>query len=287
MDVGILETSLLFTTDSARHVISSPSTTRQADRNRQPHAGNDALSIHSAVEKHMGQLAAFNGIRVQFSTSSMGYSLFQLLYGFEPKRALEFLGHSHEEWSRRPQMDRFLAEMQLHREIARQMIARAQEKQATSYNKGHKQCEFSPGDFVLVNPHELEWSEAKGEGTKLVQRWIGPFEVTECINLKTYRLQMDDRYPGANVFNSEHLRKYVNSLDVFGARTILPDTRSSPRSEEYEIEKIVAHRIGARRRIQYLIRWKGTTPMQDMWQSERDLHNAAELLCNYKRTAKL
>ena len=46
--------------------------------------------------------------------SSTGYSPFQLLYGFEPKRALEFLGRSHEEWSCRPQTDRFLAEMQLH-----------------------------------------------------------------------------------------------------------------------------------------------------------------------------
>ena len=102
-----------------------------------------------------------------------------------------------------------------------------------------------------------------------------------------YRLQMDNCYPGANVFNLEHLRKYVNSPDIFGARTILPDTRSSPPSEEYEIEKIVAHRIGARRRIQYLICWKGTTPMQDMWQSEQDLRNAAELLRNYKRAVKL
>ena len=221
------------------------------------------------------------------SHSSTGYSPFLLLYGFEPKKALDYVGRTHDERSNRSQAGEFLSEIRLHREIARQAIAKAQEKQAATYNKGRRPCEFYPGDLVLVNPHELEWSESKGEGAKLVQRWIGPFEVTERINPKTYRLRLDDRYPGSPVFNLEHLQRYIISPEDLGARSQLPDTRTQAPSEEYEIDKIVGHKLGARRKIQYLIRWKGCSPMQDTWQTERDLCNAAELLRDYKRTAKL
>ena len=81
-----------------------------------------------------------------------------------------------------------------------------------TYNKDHKPCEFQPGDLVLVNLHELEWSESKGEGAKLIQCWIGPFEVTEHINPKMYRLRMDDHYLGTPIFNLDHLRKYVHHI---------------------------------------------------------------------------
>ena len=149
--------------------------------------------------------------------SSTGYSPFQLLYGFEPKQALDFLGQAYDERMTQPQTENFLKELQTHHEMARQAIAWAQEKQAVTYNKGHKPCEFKSGDLVLVNPHELEWSEAKGEGAKLVQQWIGPFKITKQINPKMYRLQMDDRYQGMPIFSLDlsrpgQLQNYLQNV---------------------------------------------------------------------------
>ena len=171
--------------------------------------------------------------------------------------------------------------------MARQAIARTQEKQVVMYNKGHKSCKFKSGDLVLVNPHELEWSEAKGEGAKLVQWWIGPFEITKQINLKMYQLQMDDCYRGTPIFSLDHLHRYVSSPEEFGEWAKLPDTWMMAPAEEYEVKNIIAHCWGPRKKIQYLVHWKGSNLMQDSWQTERDLHNAAELLCNYKRAAKI
>ncbi|KZP10442.1 hypothetical protein FIBSPDRAFT_686130, partial [Athelia psychrophila] len=91
-----------------------------------------------------------------------------------------------------------------HRQAARNAIAKAQAKQASSYNKGRRLAEFEIGSLVLVNPHSLEWVEAKGEGAKLVQRWIGPFEVMDRVNPKVYRLRLSDKYPGSPVFNVDH-----------------------------------------------------------------------------------
>jgi hypothetical protein len=48
---------------------------------------------------------------------------------------------------------------------------------------------------------------------------------------------MSDKYPGTNVFNVEHLRRYRQSPIKFGERTILPETRAhKPASEEYQVE---------------------------------------------------
>ena len=54
----------------------------------------------------------------------------------------------------------------MHRDSARRAIAKAQDQQVKSYNKGQKPTpDLKQGDRVLVNPHALEWVEAKGEGT--------------------------------------------------------------------------------------------------------------------------
>ena len=99
--------------------------------------------------------------------------------------------------------------MAMHRDSARQAIAKAQHQQARSYNKGRKPVpHLVKGDRVLVNPHALEWVESKWEGKKLTQRWIGPFEVMQRINPNVYRLRMSSLYPGLPIFNYQHLKKY-------------------------------------------------------------------------------
>ncbi|KAI5886520.1 uncharacterized protein SCHCODRAFT_02460100, partial [Schizophyllum commune H4-8] len=94
-----------------------------------------------------------------------------------------------------------LEQLDIARQAARDAIAMAQEEQAKAYNKGRKPAPiFEEGERVLVNPHSLEWVESKGK-PKLKQRWIGPFEVAQRISPNTYRLHMNDKYPGFPVFN--------------------------------------------------------------------------------------
>jgi arginyl-tRNA--protein-N-Asp/Glu arginylyltransferase len=85
----------------------------------------------------------------------------------------------------------------------------------------------------------MEWIESKGEGAKLVQRWIGPFEILQHINLKTYRLRLDDCYLGFPIFNY-NLMPYKEPSAEFGPRLTLADTRTrKPATEEYKVEKII------------------------------------------------
>ncbi len=177
---------------------------------------------------------------------STGTSPFKLLLGFQPSSPLTRLSATiDQEWtnySLSPEVVSFLKDVQIYRDNARLAIAKAQETQAKYYNKGHKKApEFEPGSLVLVNPHSLEWKESKGKGTKLIQRWLGPFEVLERINPKVYRLRLSRKYLGFPVFNIEHLKEYRKSPSKWPNCMKLPETRTGNQEEEYEVKSIIGH----------------------------------------------
>ncbi len=163
-------------------------------------------------------------------------------------------------YSLSPELKNFLEKIKIHRESAQLAIARAQETQAKYHNWGQRPApEYEPGDLVLVNPHSLEWKESKGKGVKLIQCWIGPFQVAEKINPKVYRLKMSDKYPGMPVFNIDHLKGYRESPKEWEHWATPPETWSRKESDEYEVEGIVGHRRKGSQ-LEYLIRWEGYGP---------------------------
>ena len=221
--------------------------------------------------------------------SSTGTTPFHLLLGFHPRTPLDFIGtkRSDEVMTRSlsPEAVSFVENLAMHRDSARAAIAKAQDQQAKSFNKGRRPVpHLKKGDRVLVNPHALEWVESKGEGKKLAQRWIGPFEVIQRVNPNVYRLRMSNLYPGIPIFNYQHLKKYEDSPPEYGKRYNLPETRTTrPAQEEYEVERIVAERR-TKKGVEYLVRWAGYSPLYDTWEPKRALTNAPEVISKWKRT---
>ena len=220
--------------------------------------------------------------------SSTSATPFHLLLGFHPRTPLDFTGtkRNNEVATRAlsPEAVTFLENLAMHRDSARRAIAKAQEQQARSYNKGRKPVPpLKKGDRVLVNPHALEWLESKGEGKKLTQRWIGPFEVMQRINPNVYRLRMSILYQGLPIFNYQHLKKYEESPTKFGTRTTLPETRTaSPAKDEYEVDQIIAERR-SKKGMEYLVRWEGYSPLYDTWEPKRALRNAPEVVAKWQK----
>lgn len=214
---------------------------------------------------------------------STGESPFFLLYGFHPRDSITGLTEGAVERGGRS-VKSFLQEIEVHREAARDAIAKSQDQQAAAHNKGRKALDLKAGDLVMINPHSLEWLESKGEGAKIGQKYIGPFKVAERVGPNTYRLAMSDRYPGSTVFNIEHLKAYRSSPAEFGPRSVLPETRlHRPASEEFEVEKIVGHKSDRKTgAMMFLVRWAGYLPLYDSWVSARDLRNAPQRLHDYR-----
>ena len=114
--------------------------------------------------------------------SSIGTTPFHLMLSFHPRTPLDFIGSRRNDKvatrALTPEAVTFLETLDMHRDSTRRSIAKAQDQQVKSYNKGRKPVpDLKKGDRVLVNLHALESAESKGKGKKLTQRWIGPFEV--------------------------------------------------------------------------------------------------------------
>lgn len=62
-----------------------------------------------------------------------------------------------------------------------------------------------------------------------------------------------------------------------------PPLSDSEQESEYEIEKIIDHRVNGREnRIEFLVRWKGYGPSDDTWESfEMFAYDAPQIVQNY------
>ncbi|KXN86793.1 hypothetical protein AN958_09644, partial [Leucoagaricus sp. SymC.cos] len=56
--------------------------------------------------------------------------------------------------------------------------------------------------------------------------------------------------------------------------------------EEYKVKKIIKHKRTPQS-MKYLIRWKGYSPSDDIWEWENNFEYLGELLREYKTTNKL
>jgi hypothetical protein len=173
------------------------------------------------------------------SHSSHNSAPAELLMGYKPRTPLDLLSeHGLMKIEGLPDLQLRLKELLAHRESAKDTIKRSLDKQAYQYDKGRCLPKLQVGDEVLINPHSLELVDIKGKSRKLVQRKIGPFEITEVLSPTTYRLRLPDTYPMHNVVNIQHLTKYLRSPD--NSRPFLTNPRDDLRSsEEYEVERIV------------------------------------------------
>ena len=205
----------------------------------------------------------------------------ELLLGYKPRSPLDFLKeHGLTVLDGQHSLRSRLMDLAAHREAARDAIQRSADRQAFQHDKGRKAPQLDLGDEVLINPHALELIETKGKGRKLIQRKIGPFEITEVVSPTAFRLRLPDSYPMHNVVNIRHLTKYHRSLDK--QRPTLTNPRDLLKSsEEYEVEKIVGEKRSKGKSF-YKVRWKGYDAENDSWQSARDLRNAPELLKEWK-----
>ena len=145
------------------------------------------------------------------------------------------------------------------------------------------------GTFKPFKEGDEVWLESKNLSTpypskKIAPKREGPFKIKEVLSLLTYQLNLPDRWKIHDMFHASLLTPFVQT-EAYGPPFTNPPPEEVEGKEEYEVEKILAHRrVG--RTSKYLIRWKGYSSYHDSWQPEEDLANCQELLMEFKKTNK-
>jgi hypothetical protein len=125
------------------------------------------------------------------------------------------------------------------------------------------------------------WLEAKNvqqrrPSKKLSHKRLGPFKILAKIGDLNYKLDLPHQMKIHPVF-------HVNLLTKHGVTTDIPDREVpqpppieiEPQIFEYEVEKILDSRM-YRRRLEYLIKWKGYSDADNTWEPEKHVENAKQ-----------
>ena len=169
---------------------------------------------------------------------------------------------------------------------ARECLQEAQQRQKQYADRRRTPAPaYKSGDWVLLNTKNIK---LKGPNcSKLLPRWIGPFEIDEPVGTsgQAYRLLLPSGCRIHPVFHVSLLRPYKAD----GRRHAPPPAIVFDGSIEYEVERIIDHRErrvgrknskGERTRLkrEYLVRWKNLDASHDTWEPEQNLTNCSEAL---------
>ncbi|CAJ0966396.1 unnamed protein product [Ranitomeya imitator] len=121
------------------------------------------------------------------------------------------------------------------------------------------------GDLVWLSSRHVPM---KVSSPKFKPRFIGPYKISEIINPVSFRLALPASFAIYDVFHRSLLRRYVVPV----VPSVDPPAPELVEGElEYEVEKILDSRF-SRRRLQYLVKWKGYGQEDNSWVVASDVH---------------
>ncbi|CAJ0955911.1 unnamed protein product, partial [Ranitomeya imitator] len=126
------------------------------------------------------------------------------------------------------------------------------------------------GDLVWLSSRYIPM---KVSSPKFKPRFIGPYRISEVLNPVSFRLTLPASFSIHNVFHRSLLRRYVAPV----VPSIDPPAPVLVAGKlEYIVEKILDSRV-SRRKLQYLVKWKGYGQEDNSWVFASDVH-AADLV---------
>ena len=146
-------------------------------------------------------------------------------------------------------------------------------RQALQANKHRRDVQFRVGDRVRLSTTNLKLPSTMTK--KLMAKYIGPFTVEKVVSPVAYKLKLPKNLKIHPVFHVSLLQpwhsdpefpSHVDS-EVFQPPPVVPE------DEQYLVETLLDKRT-SRGRTEYLVRWKGYGPEDDMWRPASDIEHS-------------
>ena len=136
------------------------------------------------------------------------------------------------------------------------------------------------GDLVLLSTKDLKWQMKGRRSEKLTECFMDPYKVKGIISSNAIELELPKSIKIHLVVNISRVQLY--KLQVEGQKKTLPKLVIIKGEEEFEVEKILNKRM-VRGKEKFLVRWKGYTAEEDIWENRENLENAKELVEEFER----
>ena len=141
-------------------------------------------------------------------------------------------------------------------------------KAQKSWVKHKDTPKYKEGDLVWLEGKNLRTAQPT---PKLGARRHGPFKVVQVMSPINYHLELPTQWSIHPVFHIDLLTPYRETI-THGANYQRPPPDLVDNAEEYEVEKVLDSRLfGRRRRLQYLVKWKGYPDSDNMWVNKDDV----------------
>ena len=162
---------------------------------------------------------------------------------------------------------------------AREAAQEAQRKAQESWIKLRPQYKpFTAGDRVWLEGTNLNLPA--NVTPKLSPRRYGPFKVIEAISNAAFKIELPSHWKIHNIFHASLLTPY-RETEAHGPNWIEPPPDIIEGEPEWEVEQVLqSRRFGRTKKKQYLVCWKGYSPLHDSWVDEQDI-NATDLVSDF------
>lgn len=203
---------------------------------------------------------------------STGMSPFFLNYGHHPR-----FGPSASMFAPNPTANELVTTLQRAHDLAREQIKKAQAQYKYHADKKREPTpDIKPGDYVWLVSQNVQTTRPC---RKLDYKKLGPFEVTEKINPVAFRLKLPPAWRIHDVFHVSLLVPFKRNR-FSGRHLSLPPPDIINDAPEYEVEEILDSKI-YRKKLYYLVHWKGYDISERTWEPTENLENAKELVSKF------
>ena len=215
---------------------------------------------------------AFNN-KVHTATKT---SPFQVNYKREPR-----MGFDIRKKGKNEKAEEFVREIKERYEEARVALVKSQEEIKEQADRNRKEAkEYRVGDKVLISTKDFSMELMKRATKKLMEKFIGPYVVKKIVSENAVELELPVLLRIYPVVNVRRIVKYQEQVE--GQKKTPPPSIEVDGEKEYEVEEIL-DRQERRGKTRYLVKWKGYTVEENIWEGLENLKNAREKIEEFEK----